>query len=1193
MRILLCNLILLFLSNAISGQNFFKAIHEAEVATKSSRSIIPQKYQVSDVDINNLKRFLRNEVTKEVGKTKISLLNPTGQFEEYVIFEVEMMEEGLAEKYPSIKTYKGYHAERAGERVHLGISPTGFYATVVSHRGSYSIDRYADKQDRYYISYYHRDHIDEGAMSHTCGTKATDFKGETIGSSPRNSAQNLPLRVYRFALACTGEFGAFYGPEKEDVLGEMMKSVARMNLALENDFAIRLVLIADNDKLIWTDASTDPYPDGNTGKLLLDQNTSVLSTNVGFGSFDIGHVYTRGCDDTGGIAFLESACAANKGGGVSCHYSNDITAMAIRVGAHEVGHQLGSNHTFNNCSGNENPSTAYEPGSGSTIMSYGGLCMSQLNVIGLADDYYHVSSIIEVTKFTRELFGNTCATKMETNNNIPEINIDLESGFYLPISTPFALTGRAIDDQGDELTYTWEQFDLGPAVPPGSPAANSPLFVSSYPNDNPTRTFPNMDLIVNNSNDKREVLPDYARDMNFMFVVRDNNPESGGVAWEKVNFFTAASAGPFLVDFPNSLDTFKAGEEIEVFWDVANTDQELVNCQSVNILLSLDGGYTYDDVLISKTPNDGREKIFIPNLVSSKARIKIEAADNIFFDISNEDFTITEADEPGYIFGFGPKILEGCVPDEIAIEIESEALLGYDQIIDFKVASGLQEGISVSFTKASILPGESTTATVSFTDPSISGEFILEFWAISNLDTVKRELFLYLTSLDFGDIQALTPAPGEVGTMVAPFFTWHEDSDAEKYRFLLSDNPSFDPEVSNLLYDQLVTDTFFELDDILSKSTLYYWTVVGENDCGLGEINDVYTFGTEALSCSSYAYNDLPLGISQSGVIEINLPIEVLGEGQVTDVNVLKIRGTHTWVSELKGELISPSGLEVLLFNKKCGNQSNFNAGFDDDAVGGITCPLNQGIFYQPQEKLDTFTGEDIAGTWIFRLTDTQVGNGGTVQEYVLELCSNVVFASPILVVNNQMPLPSGVGRRISPDFLLAEDENNSSEELTYTLVKLPQNGLLRRGELDLSVGDQFTQKDINELNIRYQHSGEEESDDFVFTVEDGEGGWVDLTSFEILIDNNTVLSVEDAPIPDYKVFPNPSRGLLTIQFEVAQPDVSYRVFDLMGRSVSFQASLSQQGGQINLSGVSDGIYFIEIIGKDFRDVKKVYVAME
>ena len=75
-------------------------------------------------------------------------------------------------------------------------------------------------------------------------------------------------------------------------------------------------------------------------------------------------------------------------------------------------------------------------------------------------------------------------------------------------------------------------------------------------------------------------------------------------------------------------------------WDVAGTDAAPVNAANVKISLSTDGGHTYPIVLAASTPNDGSQSVAFRTSPRSGARIKIEAVGNVFFDVSNADFTI-------------------------------------------------------------------------------------------------------------------------------------------------------------------------------------------------------------------------------------------------------------------------------------------------------------------------------------------------------------------------------------------------------------------------------------------------------------------------------------------------------------------------------------------------------------------------
>ena len=328
-----------------------------------------------------------------------------------------------------------------------------------------------------------------------------------------------------------------------------------------------------------------------------------------------------GCN-TGGVARLRGVCNAGiKGHGETCHANSNVELVTVSIASHEIGHQFGATHTFNStqggCNGNRTSSTAFEPGAGTTILSYAGLCGSD-NILGTNDDYYHAGSLNQIFSFIRNGSGSTCGTNESVMNTEPTTSLDYTNGFYIPISTPFELEGQASDLEDDEMTYVWEQYNTGPSTTLGNPTGSAPSFRSVYPSDDPVRLFPRLGRIITNSGDQTEVLPSYTRNLFFRFVARDNHPVAGAATWQEVRFIATEEAGPFEITSHNIFERLNYDEVIEVTLDVANTDGDLVNCQEVDIFLSTNQGNDFDIQLADNVPNTGSAFVTVPAISRDK-----------------------------------------------------------------------------------------------------------------------------------------------------------------------------------------------------------------------------------------------------------------------------------------------------------------------------------------------------------------------------------------------------------------------------------------------------------------------------------------------------------------------------------------------------------------------------------------------
>ena len=604
---------------------------------------------------------------------------PEGGFMRFRIVDSPVMEAGLLKKYADIKSYRGQSIDDARVSVRADFSPRGFNATILTADKMISIHpaRYDDVNR--YVSYYGDDFegislgcgVDESVMRQSRIAGLSDAK-DALGT-----ATGATLKKYRLALAVTQEY--FNNPALGN--GSMPTAVATLNtwvnavnLIYERELAVRFILV-NNTNIIFT-----AEPDGltNGSNAMLDEIRPILAAQVGLANYDVGHVLGN-IGGAGGVANVGVVCRIDnlKGGGVTQLDAPAGNAFGLHVFAHELGHQFGAPHSWNGCppaaSSRFGP-TAYEVGSGSTIMSYGGVCGDD-NLVGTNyaanDKRFHAISLQNINVY---LGTTACAIPEATGNEAPLV--DAGANYTIPKFTPFALTASATDASGDipNLTYTWEQFDGGgdlyanpPYVDTSDPLTTTrPIFRSYAPTGNPTRIFPSLTYILNNANDPPdtaengtrrigEELPRIGRTMNFRVTARDNRSGGGGTNDDTVTLTVDGSSGPFAVTAPNAAITGAGGASQNITWDVNNTNVAPINAANVKISLSTDGGNTFPIVLAASTANDGSESITIPNgIQTSTARVKIEAVGNIFFDISDTNFTINSSDTCPIISSVSP-----------------------------------------------------------------------------------------------------------------------------------------------------------------------------------------------------------------------------------------------------------------------------------------------------------------------------------------------------------------------------------------------------------------------------------------------------------------------------------------------------------------------------------------------------------
>lgn len=622
---------------------------------KLDRDSNPTSFLVYSLNLDALKATLQKAPVvnnnSQLSDVIVSFPSPDGTFLSYRIYEASVMEPQLAASLPDIKSYIGKCIEDPTATMRFSTTIFGLHTMTQSGKsGTSYIDPYTKDLRNYMV--YDRANLVSSRI-HPCGFVNDEHADDVPSDAVLAKSSNSLYKPYRLAMSCTIEYAAFHisaaglgggtlAQKKAAVLAAMVVTVTRVNSVYERDLAVSLILVANNLALI--NITSDTFDNNNTGNILLSQNQTFIDGLIPTANYDIGHVASTG---GGGVASLGCICTDIKAQGVTGLPSPVGDAYDIDFVAHEMGHQFGGQHTFNstasNCGGgNRSATSSFEPGSGTTIMAYAGICSPddvQLN----SDPYFHARSLIQIMAKIDSATGN-CSVSQANNNTPPVVNAG--GNFTIPFGTPFVLTGVATDvdnPSGDQLTYCWEHYNfLSTAQALVSTNTGGPNFRSFNPSASPTRYFPKLaSILANNLATGWEVMPTVARPLTFSLVVRDNGLVLGGQTQRATCVITLANTGPFKVTSQNTAgNSWPAGTNQNVTWDVAGTTANGINTALVNIKLSTDGGLTFPYTLAENTPNDGNESIVVPTVFSQTGRIKIEAVGNVYFAVNTSSIIV-------------------------------------------------------------------------------------------------------------------------------------------------------------------------------------------------------------------------------------------------------------------------------------------------------------------------------------------------------------------------------------------------------------------------------------------------------------------------------------------------------------------------------------------------------------------------
>ncbi len=609
----------------------------SKAATDIRMGITPTAYGLVEINFAGLRQNIKQE------KQKVILRTPEGSEMEFVIRPSQVVSPEVAQLY-TIKTFIGHATSDPTILIACDYTDQDFHAAVYNGSKSYFIEPWSTTDRDIHVVYYKKDLPVGQTICHV-----TDkVQAAVQEQNPQKSFGPDQKTTYRLALGSAGEYSQQFGGSPYDptnVLNALASGVNLINPIYLRDLGIDFQLVTTT-ALIWPDPVTDPYDTNDPDQLVneISEQCHIALTQAGY---DVGHLVIW--DDLGGLAALDVVCMDHRKGEGYSATSNSVTTLWIDYVCHELGHQFGALHNFSadECFTSVR-SFRYEPGEGSSIMSYAGVCGPPVQYAIASDPFFHSASIRAIQSATTFDAGGGCGI-VDVGANREDPVAQAGRDITIPKSTPFVLVGAASDgnDPLASLTYTWEQYDSEgtPTIgPPQCSSTDDPLFRFDPPSIDNFRHLPEFGeaLAGNNNGVIWEVLPCTERTINFSFFVRDNNESFGRTAIDLMTI-TVANTGPFEVTSPDGGETLNGGTINTITWSENGTS---AHCPTVDILLSTDSGVTWV-VIADGVVNDGTEDIQIPNMASGTARLLISCdvtggflSSTTFYDVSNNDFSI-------------------------------------------------------------------------------------------------------------------------------------------------------------------------------------------------------------------------------------------------------------------------------------------------------------------------------------------------------------------------------------------------------------------------------------------------------------------------------------------------------------------------------------------------------------------------
>ena len=1097
------------------------------------------------------------DVSAKSSSVRLSLPLQGGKTGTFSIVAYDISEPAGLAKYPNIRTFYGVDVNDPTRTVYLDWTARGFHASI---RGGNDetvfIDPlYRGREDLYQV-YRKSDYDDDQIPSFKCMTEDTDGPEPESGNRPK-SLNNCELRQYRFTTTATGEYSNYFGAtsaaQSNLVQSAVVTMTNRLNQIFANDISVRFQLVANNDLLYYYDGATDPF--SGSSDIQRDQNTPVVNSAIGVDNYDYGHL-VHVTPGIGGISWFNAPCdPRNKARCYTSASAPDNERFWVDFVAHEIGHSFNGRHTQgNDCS--RDPSGSVEPGSGSTIMSYAGIC--DPDVVGAVHDNFHGWTIGQMRNFIDG--GGGCGTIIERELSTPVIAALPD--YVIPQGTPFELSAAATGN--GSITYNWEQIDReeGDAMPPVSTSARGPLFRSFSATTENSRHFPEFSATLAGTDPTWEELPETQRDMNFRLTAINANDAYGCPAWEDVTVSTHAEPEPFAVLQPNVNSVLEAGRSSQVTWSVGGTSLAPISEEFVDVYVSYDDGQTWEEQALN-TANIGSTTVNFSNANSTTtARVMIRSQNSVYYAVT-APFTITGSgfDRP-YRTVTNPRLITCNPPNSYTWRIKTGASAGNTQPMTFSLTAPLPSGLSASFSENPVTPGDETELTLTGISSLPPGELSFTIDITTGFG-LQRATFWVNTAGD-GPAAPTVNSPADGATTdLRPTIDVPVSAGTSVVVTVASD-----PGMNDVVYETTLNGSQpFQLPVYLQANQNYYLSSQafdGSTTCVSSPLT-MRTFSTRD-DCALVTSPDAPARIDNR-IDAAEMSLELAG-GAITDLDVAGLQLDHTYIGDLIIDLIAPDDRVINLFNRACGGRQNIDVHFDDEApAGNLPCPPTNGGFYRvPNGSLSQFDGMNAAGTWRLRVEDAADGDVGFLNTFALRVCAEAVL--PVTWLGF-----TAAGRKdhIVLDWATADEVDNAGfyvdrqasgshdwEELGFVGAAA---GAGRGGEEQYAFADRTARPHTDYLYRLRQ------------TDLDGSVSYSPVERARYGEATDGVL----------RIFPNPTDGHLNYRIATQRNGpLPYTLFDLGGKLLR-SGLLQNNGGRLDLGGLPAGVYVLRAGGEVYR----------